>query len=179
MVKTKRLLENKSCSAIYIDPKQILKLIPKIIDLILSPSPNRHMDFHQRSARLSSLDLTSRGQLCLLRPISVLVLKIKTVYHKSWYWSCLLRPKLFQSWSPSCLVRPILLTFHLSLECKKLVSQISCYTYYHFFGSVLFTDFRPPLPPPPPSSKLPKTCDWSSTLPETCDWLILCTGRCF
>ena len=43
-------------------------------------------------------------------------------------------------------------------------------------GSVLFTDFRPPLPP---SSKLPETCDWSSTLPETCDWLILCTGRCF
>ena len=77
------------------DPKQILNLIPKKIDLILSSSPYRHMGFHQRSARLSSLVLTYRGRLCLLRPNAVLVLKIKTVYHKSWYWSCLLRPKLF------------------------------------------------------------------------------------
>ena len=49
----------------------------------------------QISARLSASVSTSRGRLCLLRPILVLVSKIKTVYHKSGYWSCLLRPKVF------------------------------------------------------------------------------------
>ena len=49
----------------------------------------------QISARLSASVSTSRGRLCLLRPILVLVSKIKTVYHKSGYWSCHLRPKVF------------------------------------------------------------------------------------
>ena len=68
--------------------------------------------------------------MCLLRPISVLVSKIDTVYHKSRYWSCILRPKLFQSWSQSCLVRLILLSLGLGLECKNLVSQISAIVSY-------------------------------------------------
>ena len=85
------------------------------------------MGFHQRSARLSSLVLTYRGRLCLLRPNAVLVLKIKTVYHKSWYWSCLLRPKLFN------LGLGLILwdwNFSVSNVKKILVSQISCFHYY-------------------------------------------------
>ena len=49
----------------------------------------------QRSAKLSAFVLTSRVCLRLLRPISVLVSKINTVYHKSRYQSSLLRPNLF------------------------------------------------------------------------------------
>ena len=48
----------------------------------------------QKSARLSALVLTSWGRLCILRPISVLVSKFNTMYHKSRYRSCLWRPKL-------------------------------------------------------------------------------------
>ena len=99
----------------------------------------------QKSARLSSLVLTSPGQLCLLRPISVLVSKFDTVYHKSRYWSCLLRPKLFQS----CLVR--LYLPGLGLECKKLVSQISGFHYYSILHSA---------PTPTPREVLKKKKIW-------------------
>ena len=51
------------------------------------------------------------------------------MYHRSIYWSCILRPLLFQSWwSQSCLVRLNLLS--LGLECKNLVSQISAIVSY-------------------------------------------------
>ena len=77
----------------------------------------------QRSAKLSASVSTSRGRLCRLKPISVLVSKIETVYHKSRYRSCLLRQKLFSlslglvfwDWSFSVSVSKV----------KKLMSQIS------------------------------------------------------